>query len=99
MLTDEDIKKIIAAQEEIFVTKKDLAKLATLEEFDEFKKEVKQEFTNLREAIQALTVSVDRLVKAVEDMHQEYVAITAKVDRHEKWIQRLAEKLGVKLEY
>jgi len=26
------------------------------------------------------------------------VALTAKVDRHEKWIQQIAEKLGMKLE-
>lgn len=99
MLTDEDIKKLIEAQEGVLATKKDLAKSVTLDEFDGFRKEIKEEFTNLREAIQALTVSVDKLAKSVEDLHQEYIAITAKVDRHEKWIQQIAEKLGIKLEY
>jgi len=42
---------------------------------------------------------VDKLAKSVEDLHQEYIAITAKVDRHEKWIKQLADKLGIKLEY
>jgi len=95
MLTEEDIKKL----KEILPTKEDFVKLITREEFEQFRKEVNEEFTNLREAIQALTISVDRLAKAVEDMHQEYIAITAKVDRHEKWIQKIAEKLGIKLEY
>ena len=95
MLTNEDIKKL----KEVLATKEDLAKLLTLEEFDEFKVEIKQDFGSLRESIQALTISVDKLVKAVEDMRQEYVVITGKVDRHEKWIQQIAEKLGVKLEY
>lgn len=99
MLTDEDIKKLIDANREVFVTKEDLAKLVSLEEFGQFREDVKQEFSNLREVIQALTISVDRLAKAVEDMHQEFAAITAKVDRHEKWIQQIAEKLGIKLEY
>jgi len=27
------------------------------------------------------------------------VALTAKVDRHEKWIQQIADKLGIKLEH
>ena len=64
MLTDEDIKQL----KEALATKEDLAKIVTLEEFDLFRKEVKQEFSELREAIQALTVSVDRLAKAVEEM-------------------------------
>ena len=95
MLTNEDIKKL----KETLATKEDLAKIVTLEEFDQFRKEVKQEFSELREVIQALTISVDKLAKAVEDMHQEFMAITAKVDRHEKWIKQIAEKLGLKLEY
>ena len=83
--------------------KKDLeelsSKLVTLEEFDQFRTEVKEEFANLREAIQALTISVDKLTKAFEIYHQEQIALAAKVDRHEKWIQRIAEKLRIKLEY
>jgi len=27
------------------------------------------------------------------------VMLARKVDRHEKWIQQIAEKLGIKLEY
>lgn len=30
---------------------------------------------------------------------QEMVMLSHKVDRHEKWIKQLAEKLGIKLEY
>ena len=95
MLTNEDIQKL----KEVLATKEDLAKIVTLEEFDQFKGEMKQDLDNLRESIQALTVSVDKLVKAVADMHQEYVVITGRVDRHEKWIQQIAEKLDLKLEY
>ncbi len=95
MLDDKDIKKL----KEVLATKEDLAKIVTLEEFDQFKGETKQDLGGLRESIEALTVSVDKLVKAVADMHQEYVVITGKVDRHEKWIQQLADKLGIKLEY
>jgi hypothetical protein len=32
-------------------------------------------------------------------MHQEYIAITSKVDRLEKWIHQIAKKIGMKLEY
>jgi uncharacterized coiled-coil DUF342 family protein len=95
MLDNEDIKKL----KETLVTKEDLAKIVTLEEFGQFRTEIKQDLDALRESIQALTISVDKLAKAVDDMHQEYLAITSKVDRHEKWIQQIAEKLGIKLEF
>ena len=106
MLTNEDIKKL----KEVLPTKDDLdqfrtemnqnfAKVVTLDEFDQLKDEIKQDMDGLREMVQSLVVSVDKLVKAVADMHQEYVVITGKVDRHDKWIQQIAERLGLKLEY
>ena len=95
MLTQEDIQKL----KEALATKEDLAKLLTLEEFDQFRVEIRQDFGLLRESIQGLTISVDKLAKVVEDMHQEYVMITGKVDRHEKWFHQIADKLGIKLEY
>ena len=93
MLTNDDIQKLI----EVFATKEDFAKLITRDEFGQFRKEIDNEFTNLREAIQALTVSVDKLAKAVGDIRQEYVAISAKVDRMEKWIHQIAKKVGIEL--
>lgn len=95
MLTNEDVEKL----KETLATKEDLAKIVTLEEFDQFRGEIKQDLDALRESIQSLTVSIDKLAKAVGDMHQEYVVITGKVDRHEKWFHQIAEKLGIKLEY
>ncbi len=106
MLTNEDIKKL----QEVLSTKNDLdqfktemnrnfSKVVTLEEFDQFKVEIKQDIDGLREMVQSLVVSVDKLVKAVTDLKTEYAAITNQVNRHEKWFQQIAEKLGLKLEY
>lgn len=89
--TQDNFKKsfeIFATKEDLdrFATKEDLNELAlkfvTLEEFDQFRTEVRQEFTALRETVQSLTNSVDKLVKAVSE-----------------WIQKIAEKTGVQLEY
>ena len=52
----------------------------------------KEQFLNLQSA-------VDSYAKRADAYFQEMVALSHKVDRHEKWIQQLAEKLGVKLEY
>lgn len=95
MLTNEDIQKL----KEVLATKEDLAKIVTIEEFDQFKVEIKQDLDGLREMVQVLVVSVDKLVKAVSDLKTEYAAITNQVGRHEKWFQQIAEKLGMKLEY
>jgi len=95
MLDDKDIQKL----KETLATKEDLAKIVTLEEFDRFKTEIKQDINGLRETVQSLAVSVDKLVKSINDLKTEYVAIKNQVSRHEKWMHQLAEKLGIKLEY
>ncbi len=62
-------------------------------------KEVKQEIVDLRETVHELVTAVDKLAKAVDDLRIEYSAMAMQLSRHEKWIQQLAEKLGIKLAY
>lgn len=81
------------------LTNKDIQKLMEVLATKEDVKELKQDVNGLREMVQTLVISVDKLVKAVSDLKTEYVAITSKVNRHEKWIQQIAEKLEIKLEY
>ncbi len=83
MLTDDDITKIIEAEKEVFPTKQD---------FSSFKDEMKEDFSNLES-------SVDNYAKKADTYFQEMVALSHKVDKHEKWIQQIANKLGIKLEY
>jgi uncharacterized coiled-coil DUF342 family protein len=99
MLDEKDIQRL----KEELVTKEDLEEFSvkvfqtfvTKEEINELRKEM----AALKESIQTLTISVDKLAKLVEDMHQEYIAITSKVDRLEKWVHQIAKKIGMKLEY
>lgn len=103
MLTEQDIQKIVKANKEIFATKEDLDQrfdkafgvFATKEDI----KNLKEDMNGLRESVQILILSTDRLVKSIEDPHQEFIATVAKIDRHEKWIHQIAEKVGVRLEY
>jgi len=83
MLTDEDIKKIIEANREVFPNKED---------FESFKEEMKQSFSDLQ-------ISVDAYAKKADTYFQEMVMLSHKVNRLEKWIQQLAEKVGMKLDY
>jgi uncharacterized coiled-coil DUF342 family protein len=49
--------------------------------------------------VNKLLDAVDAYMKQGEDYRQEMLMLAHKVDRHEKWIKQIAEKLGIKLEY
>ncbi|MCK4454086.1 hypothetical protein KAU51_01935 [Candidatus Parcubacteria bacterium] len=83
MLIDEDIQKIIEAEREVFATK---------EEFEDFREEMRKNFSDLQ-------ISVDSYAKKADSYFQEMVMLSHKVERHEKWFQQIADKIGVKLEY
>lgn len=81
MLTDNDIQKIVKAHEEVFATKEDLEKL---------KEDLRSDFSKLQ-------TSVDAYAKKADTYYQEFIALTAKVDRLEKWINQIAGKVGIEL--
>ena len=70
---------------EVFATREEVATKQDLEE-------LKEDFRNLQ-------TSVDAYAKKADTYFQEMVMLARKVDRHEKWFQQIAEKLGLKLEY
>jgi hypothetical protein len=94
MLTDQDIQKLSS----VFANKQDLAALATKQDLSLFSAEIKEEIGSLRETVQGLSVAVDGLAKSVNDLRIEYAAVLSKIDRHERWIKLIAEKIGVHLE-
>ena len=49
--------------------------------------------------IDNLLTAIDGYAKKADTYFQEMVVLSHKVDRHEKWLLQLADKLGVKLEY
>ncbi len=70
---------------DIFVTKEDL-------------KEATERLAT-KEDVNNLLASIDAYAKKADTYFQEMVMLAHKVDRHEKWIRQIAEKLGIKLEY
>jgi len=52
-----------------------------------------------KEDFNKLLAAVDSYAKRADTYFQEMVMLSHKVDRHEKWIQQLADKLGIKLNY
>lgn len=80
------------------LTDEDITKLAAVLATKEDIKDLREETDLLRETVQALTIAVDGLAKAISDLRAEYAAVANKNARHEKWILQLAEKIGLKLE-
>lgn len=61
-------------------------------------KELKEDVSGLREMVQLLVISVDKLVKATESLQQEYLLITSEIKLHEAWIRQIADKVGIQLQ-
>lgn len=70
---------------EVFATKEDLKQIAE----DLVKKE---DFIELQ-------TSIDVYAKKADTYFQEMVVLSHKVERLEKWLQKVADKVGIKLEY
>lgn len=66
--------------------------LATKSDLENFRDEYRKDFSDLQ-------TSVDAYARKADTYFHEMVMLSHKVDRHEKWLQKLAEKIGVKLEY
>ena len=64
---------------------------------DDLKKSVENLTT--KDDFNRMMLALDNYANKADAYFQEMVALTHKVDRHEKWILQLAEKLGIKLEY
>lgn len=83
MLTDQDIQKLIAAQEEIFATKGDL---------EVMKEELRKDFSDLQ-------VAVDGYAKKADTYFQEMLVLSRRVDRMESWMKEIAQKVGIELKF
>lgn len=78
---------------------KDIQKIVSLVATKEDVQEIKEELSGLKEIVQSLTVSVDKLVKIIADRETEYIMMSHQLSRHEKWFQQIADKLGLRLEH
>jgi uncharacterized coiled-coil DUF342 family protein len=60
---------------------------------------IDKRFDDMKEDFTGLQTAVDAYAKKADTFFEEMVALSHKVDRHEKWLHQVAEKLGIKLEY
>jgi chromosome segregation ATPase len=86
MITDQDINNLIVKLSAVLATKQDI-------------KELDQRITKLENSVNSLTTAVDNLTSSVNKLTGEYQIINHRIDKHEKWIQMMAKKLGIDLEY
>lgn len=81
MLTEGDIEKM----KSVFATKPEL---------DDVKEALIEAIGIMRND---MLTGFDSIIKAIDDLRMEYVAMKMQLDRHERWIRELAEKVGYKL--
>lgn len=60
---------------------------------------VDAELGEIRSDISKMYDGIDSYAKKADTYFQEMLMLATKVDRHERWLRQVAEKLGVKLEY
>lgn len=66
---------------------------------EDFRSDVDKRFDETSTKIDDLVNTVDGLAKLVTDYNQEMLMMGNKVDRSENWINQIAAKTGVQLEY
>ncbi|MBI2100781.1 MAG: hypothetical protein HYT47_02075 [Candidatus Vogelbacteria bacterium] len=104
MLTSQDIVKIeklltpLATRQELqgFKTdlQNDMSLLATRQELQLLAVKV----DSMRETLDSLLTAIDGLTKSIDNLRVEYAAVTSQLNRHERWIQQIAQKAKIKLE-
>ena len=70
-----------------------------IEYLDEKFVKVDSDFKELKENFDLLQKSVDAYAVKADKYFQEMAMLSEKVNRHDKWLFQIAEKLGIKLEY
>jgi iron uptake system EfeUOB component EfeO/EfeM len=71
--------------------------MVTVDEFETFKSEVRSDIADLKETINHLAASMDKLLKVLTDLQVEYAAIKIQMTRYDRWFKELAEKVGLEL--
>ena len=62
-------------------------------------KEVKKDIGNLNTRVNEMYDGLDAYAKKADTYFQEHLMLGGKIDRQEKWIHKVAKKVGVKLDY
>lgn len=70
-----------------------------VEYLDEKFGKVAEDFKELKDNFNLLQNSVDAYAVKADTYFQEMAMLSEKVNRHDKWLLQIAEKLGIKLEY
>lgn len=111
MITDQDINKlakVFATKEDLkgfatkedlkdFATKKDLMNLeqvfVTKPEFNELKSDV----ADIKDTVSGIATAVDLSLSRTEALNQEFLILSERDSRYQRWFDQLAQKVGVTL--
>ena len=87
MATKEDVADLRAEMHADFATKQEL------------RQEIQALDDKFTQKFQELHVSIDGLMKPLSELKMEYTGMMIQLSRHEDWIKRIADKVGIKLSH
>ncbi len=83
------------------VTKDDLDQLALklIQHIDKGNKELKQEIEKIDEKYNQLLTTLDAFLKRLDNIEANDAARDMQLARHDRWLEQIATKTGIKLTY
>ncbi len=90
--SDEVAKNIVSVSKTVNAIAVHTVSLVT--DMEEMKNEVKE----IKQTLNCHTNTLDQLVKQTKDWNTEMVMVRARLDRHDQWFKKIAERVNVTLE-
>ena len=97
MITDKDVAKL----KKTFVTRDEFKSFSDLVMgmFREQRKEMNERFDLMDKRFDTVMNHLDGLVNLMANNKQEHDVLVGHVDRHDRWINQIADNINTKLEY
>jgi hypothetical protein len=81
------------------LTDSDITRIVAVVATKEDVNRLDERVASLEENLNRFITASDKFVGGFHDLRLEYAAVSGQLTRHEEWIQKLADKAGVKLEF
>jgi hypothetical protein len=79
------------------LTEQDIERIGAIVATKQEVAEIRDDVKAVRELTGQVLTGLDGIAKAIDDLKMEYAAVKLQLDRHDRWIKELAEKVGLPL--
>jgi hypothetical protein len=79
------------------LTEQDIERIGAIVATKQEVAEIRDDVKAVRELTGQVLTGLDGIAKAIDDLKMEYAAVKLQLDRHDRWIKELAQKVGLPL--